>query len=263
MLSDKDRIAGGGDRAKPKSDTPFIPELSGKTGLAPGAGATAQARPPAGAESGRGSRPAGGAPAPPSDRAPEVIAEERPNLSDSFRPPPAGGGTAGAAPGSPARGLPNLANVIQQEAANSLARGVSGENGAGIPNPEGGFVDSGPISFETSWYDWGPYAEEMVRRIKLHWDIPQLAMLGWKGKLTIHFNIRVDGSVEGATLVSSSNVPPFDFAAMQAILKSNPFRPLPKDLLKLVPGKTKEGITVTFFYNIRPDREGRSEGPPR
>ena len=83
--------------------------------------------------------------------------------------------------------------------------------------------------------------------------------LGWKGKLTIHFSIRVDGSVEGATIVAGSGIPPYDFAALQAILKSNPFRPLPKDLLKEVPGKEKEGVTVTFFYNMRPGREGTSQ----
>jgi TonB family protein len=255
-FSDRNRVAGGGDRSKPKSDRPFIPELPGKEGLTPGAGSTAQARPPAGTETGRGTRPNAGSRAPAADRpAPEVLTEDRVAQPDS-RNPTSGGATAGSVPGSPSRGLPDLSTVIQREAQNSLSRG-SGENGAGIPNPDGGFVDSGPISFETSWYDWGPYAEEMVRRIKLHWDIPKLAELGWKGKLTIHFNIRLDGSVEGATLISGSGVPPFDFAAMQAILKSNPFRPLPKDLIKLVPGKTKEGITVTFFYNIRPGKEGR------
>ena len=152
--------------------------------------------------------------------------------------------------------MPDLNRAIER-AAQSV--GASGEGGAGTPNPDGGFMDSGPLSFETSWYDWGPYADEMVRRIKLHWDIPKLAELGWKGKLTVHFNIRVDGSVEGATIVAGSGIPPFDFAALQAILKSNPFRPLPKDLLKEVPGKEKEGVTVTFFYNMRPGREGTSQ----
>ena len=104
-----------------------------------------------------------------------------------------------------------------------------GEGGAGFPTP-GGFVDSGPISFDTTWYDWGAYAEEMVRRIKLHWEIPELARLGWKGKLTIRFFIRGDGRVEGAKILLVSGVPPFDFAALQAILTSSPFRPLPKDL---------------------------------
>jgi TonB family protein len=95
----------------------------------------------------------------------------------------------------------------------------------------------------------------MVRRIKLHWEIPELARLGWKGRLTVRFFILADGTVEGAKIISRSGIPPFDFAALNAILKSDPFKPLPRDLLAQVPGKDREGITVTFFYNIRPERE--------
>jgi TonB family protein len=95
----------------------------------------------------------------------------------------------------------------------------------------------------------------MVRRIKLHWEIPELARLGWKGRLTIRFFIRGDGRVEGAKILSVSGVPPFDFAALQAILTSSPFRPLPKDL-----GTDREGVNVTFFYNIRPGKEERGSG---
>ena len=36
---------------------------------------------------------------------------------------------------------------------------------------------SGRVSFETSWYDWGPYAAEMIRRIKLHWRIARDLLL--------------------------------------------------------------------------------------
>jgi TonB family protein len=246
--SDRNRRAGGGDKTRPKADTPFIPPLPGKEGLAPGQ-AAASRRPPAGSETGREASRTSAASGAPSEK--PAVSQERSASSESFRAP-AGSGSA-----SSARGLPDLSEKIR-DAARSV--GASGEGGAGIPNPNGGYMDSGPISFETSWYDWGPYAEEMVRRIKLHWDIPKLAELGWKGKLTIHFNIRIDGSVEGATIVAGSGIPPFDFAAMQAILKSNPFRPLPPDLLKEVPGKTKEGITVTFFYNMRPGRGGTQEG---
>ncbi len=241
-LSDKNRVAGGGDRTKPKADSPFVPDRPGKRGLAPGS-----PNPNAAGAQPSGSRTADGSSA---QRSPQTaVAEDRSSASDTFRAPTAGGATT--------TGLPGLKQSIEQ-----AARGVgaSGEGGAGIPNPNGGFMDSGPLSFETSWYDWGAYADEMVRRIKLHWDIPKLAELGWKGKLTIHFDIRVDGSVANPTLVSGSGIPPFDFAAMQAIVKSNPFKPLPKDLLKEVPGKEKEGVTVTFFYNMRPGREGTTQG---
>ena len=61
--------------------------------------------------------------------------------------------------------------------------------------------------------------------------------------------------VEGAKILSVSGVPPFDFAALQAILTSSPFRPLPKDL-----GSDREGVNVTFFYNIRPEKEEQGSG---
>jgi protein TonB len=141
-----------------------------------------------------------------------------------------------------------------QEAARSAAGSPGGEGGAPQGNPDGGFLDSGPLSFDTKWYDWGAYAAEMIRRIKLHWDVPELARLGWKGSLTVRFYIRADGTVQDAKIIRYSGIPPFDNAALQAILKSSPFRPLPDEL-----HEEREGVTVTFLYNMRIDEEGRPQ----
>jgi len=237
-LSDKDRLASGGDPAKPKSDTPFAPELPGRQALAPGAPVVS---PPRGSlsaaeEAARENAAAAQQPGPKSETG-----------QDPYVIPPNG-------PERPAGGerLTNLQGVIRQ-AARGVSQPTTGQGGSGFPNPDGGFVDNGPLSFDTSWYDWGPYAAEMIRRIKLHWDIPELARLGWKGRVTIRFFIRGDGRVDGATILSVSGVPPFDHAALQAILTSSPFRPLPRDL-----GSDREGVTVTFFYNLRPED---SKGP--
>jgi TonB family protein len=227
-LSDKDRVAGGGDPSKPKAETPFVPEMQGKNNLAPGAPLIS---PP------RGSRGAD-------------AAEREASAAEQQQGP--------RLPGGPDRyvdkeqSLPGLAGAIKQAARDV---GQVGQGGAPPANLGGGFQDSGPLSFDTSWYDWGPYAAEMVRRIKLHWDIPELARLGWKGRVTIRFFIRGDGRVEGATILSLSGVPPFDHAALQAILTSSPFRPLPRDL-----GSDREGVTVTFFYNLRPEDAKGSQG---
>jgi TonB family protein len=243
-LSDKDRVASGGDRAKPKAATPFAPEAPGRQALAPGAPLVSPPRGSLGAAE-EAARPAAAAAA-----AREQQAQKSEAGSEPYVVPPNG-------PEHPAgERLANLQGAIRQ-----AARGVSqppGEGGAGFPNPDGGFVDNGPLSFDTSWYDWGPYAAEMVRRIKLHWDIPELARLGWKGRVTIRFYIRGDGRVEGANILSVSGVPPFDHAALQAILTSSPFRPLPKDL-----GSDREGVTVTFFYNLRPEDSKGSDGGGR
>ena len=242
--SDADRRAGGGDRSRPRAAAPYVPSVpgiaeveAGRRGAATGS-SVAQALKPSRAARGE----------------PDASGNERPSV---FGPP---GTSSPSSPvvagGSRSREGDRLASLDQaiREAARETAGGGS-QGGAGFPNADGGFVDSGPLSFDTTWYDWGPYAEEMVRRIKLHWDIPELARLGWKGKLTIRFFILADGRVADATIIRQSGIPPFDFAALQAILKSSPFRPLPSDL-----GSSREGVTVTFFYNLRPEKEGPGQG---
>jgi TonB family protein len=241
-LSDADRRAGGGDRSKPKSDTPFIPKTNGVEGLAPGprvprvpgspgANRPAQQAPP---------QPAGGNQTPDQTR----IADKAPDAKSSEFPTDTHQGQTG--PREVGK-LADLGQAIQDAARGAVA---GGEGGSPPPNPDGGFTDSGPISFDTKWYDWGAYAAEMIRRIKLHWEIPELARLGWKGSLTVRFYIMADGTVADAKIIRVSGIPPFDNAAIQAIIKSSPFRPLP-DVLH----EEREGVTVTFFYNMRPESE--------
>jgi len=243
------RRAGGGDPARPKADTPFIPPKPGIDGLAEGpAGARArQAQARAATQS---ASPAGAQAQTP----PGAATEKQAGGPEAFRVPAPGSGQGGREETK----LAGLDRAIQDAARDEVQRkGSGGENGAGFPNPDGGFVDAGGVSFETSWYDWGDYADAMVRRIKLHWHVPlDLMYLGAKGKVTIKFNIMADGTVSGVQLLRPSDHPPFTSAAMQAILTSNPFRPLPKDLLRQVPGKDREGVVVTFFYNLRPGKEG-------
>ena len=250
-LSDADRRAGGGDPSKRRSDTPFVPERPGKQGLRPG-----PQRPPSAPPvppPGQSTRPSEALRRAPSEAERNAAkSESAPNANEPGFAVPRSNAPNGPQPGGAS--VPTLQGLNQ--AIRDAARGVGagGEDGAGFPNPDGGFVDSGPLSFDTTWYDWGPYAAEMIRRIKLHWDVPDIARLNLKGKVTIRFFILADGRVEGATILSRSGVPPFDYAALQAILTSSPFRPLPKDL-----GSEREGVTVTFFYNIRPgEKEGGS-----
>ena len=239
-LSDADRRAGGGDSSRPKAQAPYVPPSSGIAGLAPGPKA------PRGAPA---QRPPRSAAAP--DRQPEAaVASEglvAPSGKDASEFPV-------QQPRSGPRETTRLAGL--DTAIREAARGtVAGQGGSPEGNPDGGFVDSGPLSFDTTWYDWGPYAAEMIRRIKLHWDVPELARLGWKGKLTVRFFILADGRVADAKILRGSGIPPFDFAAFQAIVKSSPFRPLPADL-----GSQREGVTVTFFYNMRPESDGERTG---
>jgi TonB family protein len=115
------------------------------------------------------------------------------------------------------------------------------------PDTDGGGVDTGGLSFDTQWYDWGPYAKAMLAKIRRHWRIPEIAMLGVQGVVKIRFFIERDGTVTGLQIIDESGKPPMDFAARDAIAHSSPFEPLPLDLT----GVEREGVTITFIYNAR------------
>jgi protein TonB len=121
----------------------------------------------------------------------------------------------------------------------------------GLPeNPDrgGGQVDEGGLSFDTQWYEWGPYAAKMLRAIRRNWQIPEIARLGVSGVVRIRFFIERSGEVTGLVITDESGRPPMDFAARDAIVDSSPFDPLPADLI----GVDREGVTITFYYNARP-----------
>lgn len=121
------------------------------------------------------------------------------------------------------------------------------------PERQGGVIDSGGLSFDTQWYDWGPYAKLMLAKIRRNWRIPEIAQLGVAGRVRIRFFIEPDGKVTGLQITDESGKPPMDFAARDAIADSSPFNPLPKDLA----GIEREGVSITFFYNSSPPK--RSE----
>jgi TonB family protein len=129
-------------------------------------------------------------------------------------------------------------------------------DGGGLPeNPDrdGGRVDAGGLSFDTQWYDWGPYAKKMLAKIRRHWRIPEIALLGVSGVVQVRYFIERDGTVTGLRITSESGKPPMDFAARDAIGYASPFDPLPTDLT----GVEREGVTITFYYNMSPPDRGR------
>ncbi|MCP4896994.1 MAG: energy transducer TonB [bacterium] len=124
------------------------------------------------------------------------------------------------------------------------------------PDRQGGEVDEGGVSFDTQWYDWGPYAAKMLRKIRRNWRIPEIAMLGVKGVARVRFFIERDGTVTGIKILNESGRPPMDFAARDAISHASPFEPLPGDLA----GVEREGVTITFYYNMRAPRRRGGRG---
>jgi TonB family protein len=131
----------------------------------------------------------------------------------------------------------------------SLGSGRQGMDLGQAGGGERGFAENGPLSFETQWFDWGPYAESMVSRIRVNWyeNMPSIIRLGVKGVVTIRFAIHHDGRISDVTILASSGVPPYDFAAKKAIELSSPLNPLPKDF-----PNEREHVTCMFYYNLEP-----------
>jgi TonB family protein len=131
----------------------------------------------------------------------------------------------------------------------SLGGGQQGPDLSNAGGGEKGFAENGPLSFETQWYDWGEYAAGMVSRIKVNWyaNMPQIIQTGLKGVVTIRFTIHRDGRISDVTMLESSGVPPYDFAAKKAIELSSPLNPLPPDF-----PNNNERVTCMFYYNLQP-----------
>jgi len=85
----------------------------------------------------------------------------------------------------------------------------------------------------------------MLRRIRYHWQIPEIAQIGVAGVVRIHFSIERGGRVTGTEILWQSGHPSMDFAARDAINNASPLPPLPPDLT----GVEREGVTITFYYN--------------
>lgn len=128
---------------------------------------------------------------------------------------------------------------------------IASLGGEGLGNSGGdeGFAESGPISFETQWYDWGEYADAMVRRIRRNWyeNMPPLIRMGMKGVVTIQFTIQRSGQMTDIRIIRSSDAPPYDYAARKALELSSPLQPLPADF-----PNNSERVTAQFYYNMRP-----------
>jgi len=131
-------------------------------------------------------------------------------------------------------------------------RGPVGGGGGGpdfgAAGGERGNAEQGPLSFETAWYDWGPYAQSMVSRIRVNWyaNMPQLIRTGIGGVVSIQFTIHRDGRITDVAILKTSGHPPYDFAARKSIELSSPLNPLPADF----PNST-ERVTATFYYNTK------------
>ncbi len=97
--------------------------------------------------------------------------------------------------------------------------------------------------FDTEGYPLGEYTNIIVERIKGKWFIPS-NLRNSRGNTTVIFYIDRDGSFMNARIVMSSGSNSLDLAALNAVIESNPFPPLPEDF----PGD-HVGAKFIFSYN--------------
>jgi periplasmic protein TonB len=159
--------------------------------------------------------------------APPKVAETSPNAapktipnSVKVEPPPT---TASAPPPPPSP--KSQAQVFQDE------RQALRSDGSGL--------------FDTKGFPLGDYASAIIERVKTNWSIPS-NLRSSQGRTTVVFYIGKDGRYTDAHIVASSGSRSLDIAALNAVLISSPFPPLPRGF----PGD-QVGAKFVFSYNER------------
>jgi periplasmic protein TonB len=97
--------------------------------------------------------------------------------------------------------------------------------------------------FDTKGFPLGEYASLIIERVKGNWFIPS-NLRHSQGRTTVVFFIDKDGRYTDARIVNSSGSNSLDLAALNAVIGSNPFPPLPKGF----PGD-HVGAKFVFSYN--------------
>ena len=152
--------------------------------------------------------------------------------------------------------VPNLlqqANRNADQAARALQR--SGSTGvtmgpktgrSNAPNGQNFSADGGvQILSDTKGYDFGPYMNQVLNKVRNNWFIPDLARFGARGRVIIDFTITKSGDIVDCHIVSESGERSLDGAAKSAIDSSNPFQRLPAGFS----GNDLQ-LRFGFYYNI-------------
>ena len=118
--------------------------------------------------------------------------------------------------------------------------GIGSGSGSGGGNPGGGGGRPGIDAIKEP--DFGPWMNELQRRIKMNWDPPK----GNESKrVVLLLKIAKDGRLLSCSVSKSSGLPNADSAAINAVKLAAPFRPLPVEYKN-----SSVDIIFTFDYNV-------------
>jgi TonB family protein len=125
--------------------------------------------------------------------------------------------------------------------------------GSGVRGRQLGSLD---ILSDTQGVDFGPYLQDLVKKVRQNWYIliPESAEMK-KGKLAIEFAITKDGQVADMRLAASSGDTALDRPAWGSITNSNPFKPLPTEF-------KGSYLALRFRYYYNPDKSDLEPGGP-
>jgi TonB family protein len=99
----------------------------------------------------------------------------------------------------------------------------------------------------TGGVDFSRYVEAMIGSIRRKWNavMPDIALHGTKGRVSLIFDIKTDGTISGGpTTELSSGIGQLDEAAIAAIRISAPFGELPSEFKQ-----SSIRFRMVFFYN--------------
>jgi TonB family protein len=172
-----------------------------------------------------------------------VVAQNDPSRKGTVAlplPPPAGGGKNEVAGNSAPSAIPNPAKPPTSTTANT----PKGKNGVrafeneqqALRSPQEGIIGA-------SGFPMDDYVNLIKERIKGKWYIPS-NLRNSQGHTTVIFYIDREGRFTDARIIGSSGSTSLDFAALNAIIESNPAPPLPKGF----PGD-RVGAKFIFSYN--------------
>ena len=130
------------------------------------------------------------------------------------------------------------------EALRNIQRYATGEK---FQNLGGGTDQNYPtIQFDTKGVEFGPWIRRFIAQVKRNWFIPYAAM-SMHGHVVLTFYVHRDGRITELTLAAPADVGAFNNAAYNALAWSNPTQPLPPEY-----PDDRAFFTVTFFYNEQP-----------
>ena len=110
-------------------------------------------------------------------------------------------------------------------------------------NEESALRSDGSGFFDTRGFELSDYSQFVIDRIKQNWMIPT-AVRSVSGRSTVIFYIEKDGQISRMRIINPSGVTLLDRAALNSILESLPFPPLPSRF----PGE-HIGAKLVFSYN--------------